>query len=195
VSFALARSIGWRRAWNYATWGLTAAVLLAWVLLLRPTGLGGDATYVVIRGNSMEPAYETGDLVIVRAAAAYGIGDAVAYRVPAGEIGAGTLVIHRIIGGDPGLGFTMRGDNSSGEDPWHPRAADVVGRAYLAIPMLGRVTVLLHQPITLGGLAAALVVTWMVFRSGPAKGRVEPPPDRPGRRRGGSGLRPIHPSD
>ena len=194
MRFAPTRSIGWRRAWDYATWGLTAAVLVAWLLLLRPTSLGGDATYVVIRGSSMEPAYATGDLVIVRAMSAYGIGDAVAYRVPAGEIGAGTLVIHRIIGGDPGVGFTVQGDNNPGEDPWHPRAADVVGRAYLHVPMLGRVTVLLHQPITLGALAAALVVMWMVARPGRVKGGGEAPPRRPGRR-AGLGLRPNHPSD
>jgi signal peptidase I len=195
VSFPRTRSIGWRRAWNYATWLLTAAIVVAWALLLRPTSLGGDATYVVVRGNSMEPAYATGDLLIVRATSAYVVGDAVAYRVPATEIGAGTLVIHRIIGGDPELGFSVRGDSNPGEDPWHPRAADVVGRAYLHVPMLGRVTALLHQPITLAALAAALVVMWVIARPRSVKSDAEGPPQGPEQQPGNSGLRRIYPPD
>ena len=153
-----------RRAWHYVSWAATIALLVGWVVFLRPTSLGGDANYIVIRGNSMEPSYRTGDLVIVRAAPSYGIGDAVAYRVPAGEVGEGLIVIHRIIGGDPESGFTLQGDNNHGLDPWLPRAADVVGRAYLHVPVLGRVTAIMHQPIMLGGLAASLTVMWVFAR-------------------------------
>ncbi len=153
-----------RRAWHVISWVGTLVIVVGWALFLRPQSLGGDATYVVIRGDSMEPAYKTGDLVIVRSAASYEIGDAVAYRVPDGETGAGTLVIHRITGSDAGTGLTLQGDNNSGEDPWHPRSADVVGAAYLHLPLIGRVSAFIHQPNILGGLAAAAVVMWVVAR-------------------------------
>jgi signal peptidase len=174
-----------RRAWHYVSWAVTITVLAVWVLFLRPTSLGGDATYVVIRGNSMEPTYLTGDLVITRSAQSYGVGDAVAYRVPAGQLGAGTIVIHRITGGDPNTGFVLQGDNNEGEDPWFPRQVDVVGKASLHIPLVGRVTALLHQPIMLGGVAAGLMVMWIVSRPSKKKqtkeAHVAPGGDRPAR--------------
>ena len=38
-------------------------VLVAgWVVFLRPVSLGGSVMYIVIRGDSMEPAYQSGDL-------------------------------------------------------------------------------------------------------------------------------------
>ena len=66
-------------------WLLLVAAAAAWVLVLRPTSLGGPATYIVIRGDSMDPTYATGDLVILEQADSYGPGDIVAYRVPAGS--------------------------------------------------------------------------------------------------------------
>jgi signal peptidase I len=135
-----------------------------WVVFLRPLSLGGNATYIVIRGSSMLPALENGDLVITRATAAYEVGDALAYRVPQGEIGAGTIVIHRIIGGDGEAGYTLQGDNNNAPDPWHPRLGDAVGKLTLTVPGVGRMIAFVHQPVMLGGLAAAIVVTWLVGR-------------------------------
>src|SRR4029079_17591415 len=83
VSRSLRRWLGWL---------LLGAAAATWVLVLRPTSLGGPATYIVIRGDSMDPTYATGDLVILEQAASYGPGDIVAYRVPAGELGAGLAV-------------------------------------------------------------------------------------------------------
>lgn len=133
-----------------------------WAVLLRPESLGGSVVYLVVRGDSMLPTYQTGDLVILRARSTYGAGEIVAYRVPAGELGAGHVVIHRIIGGDASSGFELQGDHNPAPDPWRPRPTDVAGAAWLVVPGAGRILATMHQPIVLGSLAAALVVGWFV---------------------------------
>ena len=139
-----------------------AALLVAgglWAVTLRPILLGGPATYIVVRGDSMNPTYATGDLVILQRAPAYAAGDIVAYRVPDGDLGAGLVVVHRIIGGDASTGFVLEGDNNPAPDPWTPRQRDVVGRAALLLPGVGRVVAAMRQPAVLGAAGAALIVT------------------------------------
>lgn len=141
-----------------------AAVLAIWAVALRPQALGGPAQYIVVRGSSMLPTYQSGDLVVIGSASAYAVGDIVAYRVPSGEIGEGHIVIHRIAGGDGAHGFVVKGDNNAAVDPWSPRPADIAGKAWLVAPGLGRVIALIHQPVVAGGLAAAIMVTLILAR-------------------------------
>ena len=146
---------------------LFAATVTFWVLTLRPQVLGGPAAYLVVRGDSMLPTYETGDLLILHSAESYEVGDVVAYKVPAGELGEGHLVVHRIVGGDASSGWILEGDNNPAPDPWMPRDGDIVGRPWVALPQAGRVLAWLHQPVMLGGLAAALVVALIIAHPGP----------------------------
>jgi signal peptidase I len=148
---------------------LLTAILAGWLVLLRPVSLGGSVTYVVIRGDSMEPTYASGDLLIVRHEPAYGSRDVVAYRVPEGEVGEGMVVVHRIVGGTAGAGFTLRGDNNPSLDPWLPRGTDVVGKAWLLIPGLGRVLMVIRQPLVLAAIAASLVVGVVIWRGPPGR--------------------------
>jgi signal peptidase len=166
-----------RRLGHYLSLGVLGLLFVGWALVLRPASLGGPATYVIIRGNSMEPAYVTDDLVVVRAADAYVVGDVIAYRVPEGEIGEGVVVVHRIVGGDGTNGYTMRGDNNPSLDPWTPRSGDVVGRAWVEIPQLGRLVAFIHQPVAAGALAAGTVITLLLLRgpSPTSPTRVQPP--------------------
>ena len=143
-------------------------VLAGWFVGLRPTNLGGPMTYLLVRGSSMLPTYSGGDFVILRQEASYQVGDAVTYRVPAGEIGAGHLVLHRIVGGSASEGFDLQGDNNDALDPWHPRASDIAGKVWLAVPAVGRAIAVLRQPIILGALAASVVVGWFVATTGSA---------------------------
>ena len=46
---------------------LIVCVVSAWILF-APLQLGGQAAYVIVNGNSMEPGFYLGDLVIVRQA-------------------------------------------------------------------------------------------------------------------------------
>jgi len=152
-----------------------ATLVLAWLVLLRPSWLGGSATYIVVRGDSMLPTYSTGDLIVLEAQPAFAVGDVVGYRVPQGEVGSGKIVIHRIVGIEPDGSFSMGGDNNPLPDPWHPQTSDVAGRAVLALPGVGGFIAQLMSPTIAGALAAAIVVMAILARTpaplNPSKGR------------------------
>ena len=143
--------------------GAVIAMVAFWAVALRPANLGGSATFLLVRGTSMLPTYPDGDLLLMEPAPVYLRGDAVAYRVPAGEIGAGHLVIHRIVGGTAGTGFDVQGDNNEAIDPWHPHGGDIVGKVRFALPMVGFVMAVLREPVILAALASSMVVGWTVF--------------------------------
>src|ERR1700757_3061859 len=82
---------------------------LLWFCL--PQALGGRAGWVLVSGTSMLPHLHTGDLVLVEHRSSYHVGEVVAYRVPEGPVGAGHVVIHRIVGGNSRAGWKMKGDN------------------------------------------------------------------------------------
>jgi signal peptidase I len=150
--------------WKALTLTFLCAVAIVWAFTLRPQTLGGPAMFVAVRGSSMLPTYQHGDLVVVQSAARYSVGEVVAYRVPAGQIGEGKVVIHRIISGDGIRGFTLKGDHNTAPDPWIPRQADMVGVATFRLPNAGRLVALVQEPVILAGLAAALVVTVVLLR-------------------------------
>lgn len=150
------------------------AVVTAWFFTLRPGSLGGPATYVMVRGISMEPTYHDGDLVIIRRFPSYRVGDIVAYRIPAGEVGGGLTVIHRIVGGSTATAFTTKGDNNLEPDPWDPTLGQIEGSTWLVLPRAGAIMLFLRAPIPLASLAAAIAVGMVVYRQGDV---------RPGRRR------------
>ena len=146
------------------------AASAAWFATLRPASLGGPATYVIVRGISMEPTYHSGDLVIVRRRPAYQTGDIVAYTIPAGEVGGGLSVIHRIIGGSPDAGFTTKGDNNAESDPWRPTVGQIEGTTWLVLPRAGAIMSILRAPIMMASLAAAIAVAMVVYRQGGQEG-------------------------
>jgi signal peptidase len=111
----------------------------------------------------MLPTYQNGDLVIVVRQAAYEVGDAAAYRVPAGELGAGRIVVHRISSAD-GDRFVMLGDNNPAPDPVKPAFDDMAGRVMVELPGAGNLVAWLFSPLIAGGLASALVVMVAVAR-------------------------------
>jgi signal peptidase I len=63
------------------------ALVVAWVVLLRPQLLGGSAAYVVVSGTSMEPTLSDGDFVLARKRSSYRVGDVVAFSRPEGRPG------------------------------------------------------------------------------------------------------------
>ena len=177
-----------RRLGRLLGFGTLAVVLALWIAFLRPQSLGGSALYIVVRGSSMVPTYQNGDLVIMQSAHAYAAGDAIAYRVPAGEIGEGHVVVHRITGGNGTDGFVVQGDNNDAVDPWMPRAADVAGKTWIVVPGVGRIVAYIHQPVIAGGLAAAIMVTLILaVQSRPILGRRSPAPATEGGALAGTG--------
>ncbi len=135
-------------------------LVVAWFLLLRPVALGGPAGYEIVSGSSMEPILHTGDLVITQSASTYAVGDLIAFHVPAGQPGAGSIVIHRIVGGDGASGFIVKGDNKPAADSWQPRASDLIGRSWIELPGSGKVLLLLRQPLVLAALLGGLAGVW-----------------------------------
>lgn len=111
---------------------LAAAVVLAW-----PAVWGGWTGVTIVVGQSMEPSYETGDVVLTWKQDAYQVGDVLSYVVPDGQAGAGGHVIHRVLSVDASSGeeiYTTIGDNNPSADPWEIRADDILGKARFHVP-------------------------------------------------------------
>lgn len=141
------------------------AALVAWLLLLRPQAAGGPAGYVLVAGTSMQPNIQPGDLAVVLAHTQYAHGDVIAYRIPAGDPGAGRLVIHRIVGGSAHEGYIVAGDNAPGPDLWRPHQHDVVGGLWLVVPKVGIALESARQPvlIALTGATLASLFIWRLL--------------------------------
>jgi signal peptidase len=131
-------------------------LLVGWFLLLRPTLLGGPASYVMVSGQSMEPTLHGSDLAILQKRSDYRPGDIVAFRVPEGEFGQGGMIIHRIVGGNAEEGYIVQGDNKERPDFWRPTGDDVLGRMWFSIPRGGHVLAFLRQPLILGSVVGGL---------------------------------------
>ncbi len=131
-----------------------------------PQRLGGRADWVMVSGTSMLPRFHTGDLVLVEHRSSYHVGEVVAYRVPEHDIGAGHVVIHRIIGGNGTTGWTIEGDNRTAPDLWYPTNHDVIGAKELRIPDAWFVLRVFHMPVLLALFAAFGVFFWIAFGVG-----------------------------
>ena len=103
---------------------LVIGLVLAWVFL-APTKIGGQASYVMIQGHSMEPKFHSGDLVLVREAASYQIGDIVTYW----DDSMAAYTIHRIIDIKQDR-FILQGDNNSWIDPVYPSQEEIIGKLW-----------------------------------------------------------------
>src|SRR5215469_4719535 len=139
----------------------TVALLAAQIVLVAallwfclPQALGGRAGWVLVSGTSMLPHLHTGDLVLVERQSGYHVGEVVAYRVPKGQVGAGFVVIHRIVGGNGRTGWRTKGDNRTAADLWYPTNRDVVGAELARIPNAWLVLRFFHTPLFLALLAA-----------------------------------------
>jgi signal peptidase len=128
-----------------------------------PQSLGGRADWVLVSGTSMLPRFHTGDLVLVEHHSSYHVGEVIAYRVPKGQVGAGHVVIHRIIGGNGTKGWTMKGDNRTAPDLWYPTNHDVIGAKSLRIPDAWFVLRVFHMPVLLALFAGFGVFFWIAF--------------------------------
>jgi signal peptidase len=138
-------------------WVLFGVLLLAWFVELRPAFLGGSATYVMVSGSSMEPGLHDGDFIVASKADEYDVGDVIAFKIPEGDAGAGSMVIHRVIGGNGETGYRTQGDNRPEQDLWTPTDADVQGERMFLIPKAGVVVTALRSPLVIALVAGALV--------------------------------------
>jgi signal peptidase I len=135
---------------------LTLALMGAAWLIFAPIQFGGQAGYVIVSGNSMEPGLHRGDLVVLRERPDYQIGDVVTYRHP--TIGP---VIHRIIDRS-GDRFVFKGDNNSWIDAYQPTQAELIGTLWIYLPSIGKIVDKLRTPHYMALLAGALGFIVMV---------------------------------
>ena len=145
---------------------LFIGLVVVWVAF-APVKIGGQTSYVMVNGISMEPNYHTGDLVIVRKKQTYQVGDVVTYR----DAEMGAFVIHRIIGIKQGQ-FIIKGDNNSWVDAYQPTVDEIVGKQWIYAPNAGRAMLWLRKPIN---LSLAIFLLGGVFMSSmitkPSKGK------------------------
>ena len=120
----------------------------AWYFF-APVQLGGNASYVITFGTSMQPAYTAGDLAVVKPAAGYHVGEIVAYK---NMLLGGQTVLHRIIGIKNGQ-YTFKGDNNNFVDSFHPTANQLVGKMWIHVPKAGKYLAMLHGSRMLIALA------------------------------------------
>jgi signal peptidase I len=147
---------------------LTVLLAVVWVIF-APGILGGQASYVIVNGNSMEPLYRPGDLVILRGSDRAEVGDIFTYWYP--EVGP---VIHRIVARE-GDRFIMKGDHNSWTDGYHPQFGDLIGKAFAHLPGVGNTVKWLRKPSRFAGIVtimAGLLIFGLVFDSSQKKRKV-----------------------
>lgn len=94
-------------------------------LMPMPFGVG---TSVVLTG-SMEPALSVNDLILVRSADSYEVGDVVVYQ------SANMLVVHRIVSLDGETAVTQGDANNAADDPVSLSA--IKGKMFFSVPLIG----------------------------------------------------------
>jgi len=137
----------------------THALLTAfWLALMAtiwisfaPMQAGGQASYVIVAGQSMEPNLQLGDLVIVHKVSNYQVGDVVAYQ----NADIDRNVIHRIID-EKRDRYLLQGDNNSWVDGYEPTSQEVLGKLWVRLPRVGTYMQSLREPIYMA-LFASLI--------------------------------------
>lgn len=151
------------KRWRLTGWTalLLAAVGVLWIIF-APLQFGGRVSYVMVDGNSMEPTYHKGDLVLVRSAVEYQVGDVVAYQN--GDLNR--IVIHRIIARQGGR-YLIQGDHNTWVDQYQPTAGEILGKQWIYLASLGKYIQKLRSPAAAAAAAAALGVLLMTLLSNP----------------------------
>ena len=135
--------------------GLLAVAMLgaAW-LYLGPSQVGGQATYSITRGISMEPLLHKNDLALVRAQSSYKVGDIVLYESSVLH----RPVLHRIIVIQNGHYF-FKGDNNGFIDPGYATRSALMGKLWFHVGGVGRLLGWIGTP----SHAAVLAVLTTLF--------------------------------
>ena len=137
---------------------LQTMLVVCLIFVIWPSTFGGRFGMVMVAGNSMEPTYMLGDAVLIWKQPVE-VGDTIVYRVPEGDFGEGSPVIHRVVGGN-GSAWITQGDGKASPDTWTPSNSDVLGVARFHIPLGGRVMAVMRSWLfitILGGIAAGLL--------------------------------------
>ncbi|MBN2228573.1 MAG: signal peptidase I [Candidatus Thorarchaeota archaeon] len=118
--------------------------------------MGTSNPLVVVESESMIPNLNRGDLLVLqsRAPEDINVGDIVVYNAYWHDKPIVHRVVQRVLVGDEYHYYTQ-GDNNSLMDPEYRVYEDIIGVVILAIPLIGHVTLFLHEPY---GLAIVIVI-------------------------------------
>ncbi len=130
-------------------------------MYLWPANLGGVTRLVVVSGESMEPTYDLGDIVVTRDRPTTAVGDVVVFEVPEGDEAAGMLVIHRALSVEPDGRFITQGDNRSTPDQWPLTEENIVGQPIFHIPRGAEALNLVRQPLVIAALAGVIAMLFL----------------------------------
>jgi signal peptidase I len=111
----------------------------------------------------MLPHLQRDDLVLIRPAREYRVGDAVAYESTLLH----RVVLHRIVAISGGR-YTFKGDNNSWLDPERVPVGRLVGKRWVRVPRLGNVARAVRTPAVAAALASLLVLVWGLGGGRPA---------------------------
>jgi len=136
-------------------------MIVTW-LAFAPTQAGGMASYIIVIGNSMEPNFHIGDLVITHQESIYQIGNAVVYR----NLELSNFVFHRIISQKMER-YMLKGDNNAWTDTYQPSREEVLGKLWLYVPRGGVYIQKIRNPLTMALIAGVLgsVLATSLFKS------------------------------
>jgi len=154
-----------RRAKEHLSTLTLLVSIVIFLLLFRPTFLGGDVTYVIATGSSMEPLFHHGDLLVLKRAPSYQVGDIVGYKpsLPA-EVSSEhklPLIVHRIVKFDERGWFVTKGDNFDKPDPYAVEEDLIVGKLWFSVPYLGYLFMFVRKPFFLA-MASSLLFFLLV---------------------------------
>jgi signal peptidase I len=153
---------GLRRAKNVVSIWFPWLVLGAFLAVMWPVRFGGNTSFMIVSGHSMDPTYHTGDLVITKKRANYRVGEIVVYRIPGEGAGARREVVHRLHEVQPDGKLLAKGDNNRTTDPWAITAKDIVGSKWIMVPKGGVVLGFLRSILMLS-LVFGFLVTWVFW--------------------------------
>lgn len=142
---------------------------LSFWVLFAPTQLGGQVTYIIVDGNSMEPKFKFGDLVLMREQSAYQPGDAVTYQ----NAEMGRLVFHRIVATQLEH-FVLQGDHNTWLDNYQPEHSEIIGKLWIHIPWAGKFIQWVRTPLGLAlgcGIVGGMMTVGLILNPSQSKKR------------------------
>lgn len=122
-------------------------VLLGGLLFVSAVPVFGNVQLKIVTSGSMEPAIDTGSVVVIKKEATYGVGDIITF---AGASYRSEPTTHRITSEqiqNGNLVYQTKGDANPDPDTNYTAKEAVVGKVVFSIPFLGYVLAFARQPI------------------------------------------------
>lgn len=125
--------------------------------------LSTDLPIVAVESGSMRPAFDRGDILIIRGQGTYHVGDVIVFSPQSQS----TPVVHRIIAVNPDGTYQTKGDANQGQLPFEYsiRKEQIHGAMILIVPLLGNVKIFISDVIlpNIIPIAALVIVLYIVY--------------------------------